>query len=241
MTLYIQPSVFTSEEAKPKPVTIERKEYRMRRVRLSDDVKVIPPPEPFTPQEVRATWWQKEDYAVFKKTSKMIAMELRYHNLADQCLRTAYDRACSASIGFMADNEIEEYLRNTKRDEDLVHWAQRPNRRGLERWASKKHGSAREVDSILGVKVLLREQRRQRNEEDYSPEKLARVAEKASRTARIFARMMAQADAVPLRCEKSSSAGKRHSMQFATLHTSAMEDMTQLRGRVIAVRKLSIR
>lgn len=179
-----------------------------------------------TPEERSLRWYSKDDFEETKKVAKSRCRELRRRGAFKRCLVNAYDQACNNAT--QPGHRIEETdsissSRVIEPGTDLVDWC-KDVQRGLERWTSKVHGFLRGKHAGEAKHAVLLEQARQFLVDERDETQMAKVATHASRSARLFAHLIGQADAAVV----STESRKRRSEQ----HT---EDQPQQQQKVLKV------
>jgi hypothetical protein len=173
----------------------------VRQVQFPDDegifsvVCTLPNREDLTEEDLELLWFSKEDYHMSRSEAKVISRE-------------------SVHLGFSVDLEDTYTEKNSEAQSRLQQWASHDgSRRGLERWANKTHGEKRQqdqFDAIMSVLEAQDEMLANKNNGQVEPEKLRKVSNKATKTARHFARMLGKADSFAMANElgKAPSSSK---------------------------------
>jgi hypothetical protein len=151
-------------------------------------VCTIPNREDYIEEDHGLLFFSRSDYHISRSSAKMISRE-------------------SERYGFSKNLE-ETYTEKSKiAQESLNLWTSRGHsRRGLERWANRKHGDARQQDQFQSVMAVLRAQDDMlAGRKGIDHEQIRKVSHKATKIARHFARMMGKADSHALASELSES------------------------------------
>lgn len=120
--------------------------------------------------------------------------------------RESDEREEGGEGGGESADDIEMAVARLRLDKGLVPWCTHGHsRRGLERWSSKSHGNARTADAESAKAAVVAASRRHARRSSrrssgsavvaQNEDEIGRVSRSSSRTARIFARMMGEADA----------------------------------------------
>lgn len=174
-----------------------------------------------TKEEINSIWWNGNDLAKIETATQFFTSRLRKDRRITRCFTNAM-RACEKDpkISFWnsptAGSEEEEILDERNGNSiflGLVDWCcQSPSRRGLERYCSFDHYSAREVtvkETIQSVvklsnkhkRVYFRNQKMTPHQRENNAEEIRMKSEKISLPARNFAYAIGAADAA---CIKSN-------------------------------------
>mmetsp|Transcript_35699 Transcript_35699/g.53219 ORF Transcript_35699/g.53219 Transcript_35699/m.53219 type:complete len:297 (+) Transcript_35699:247-1137(+) len=153
-------------------------------------IELIPLPDELSQEERQSVWWTMDDYQEFSETAHHICKEVRRHGALTTGLDEALKRSERAAK-MVDESRVEEVITKISADPGLAQWCTHGHsRRGLERSGSRYHNSFRGVQAqdtracaLLFQSNLSREELR--------TEYLLR-----SRSARIFARLMGEADAI---------------------------------------------
>jgi hypothetical protein len=151
-------------------------------------VCTIPNREDYIEEDHGLLFFSRGDYHISRSSAKMISRE-------------------SERYGFSKNLE-ETYKEKSKAAQDsLNQWTSRgDSRRGLERWANRKHGDARQQDQFQSVMAVLRAQDDMlAARKGIDHEQIRKVSHKATKIARHFARMMGKADSHALASELTES------------------------------------
>jgi hypothetical protein len=147
-------------------------------------VCTIPNREDYIDEDHGLLFFSRSDYHISRSSAKMISRE-------------------SERYGFSKNLEDTYAEKSKAAQESLNLWTSNGHsRRGLERWANRKHGDARQQDQFQSVMAVLRAQDDMlaaRKGVDH--EQIRKVSHKATRIARHFARMMGKADSHALASE----------------------------------------
>jgi hypothetical protein len=152
-------------------------------------VCTIPNREDYIEEDHGLLFFSRSDYHISRSSAKMISRE-------------------SERYGYSKNLE-ETYTEKSKiAQESLNLWASSGHaRRGLERWANRKHGDARQQDQFQSVMAVLRAQDDMlAGRKGIDHEQIRKVSHKATKIARHFARMMGKADSHALANELSELA-----------------------------------
>mmetsp|Transcript_11428 Transcript_11428/g.16767 ORF Transcript_11428/g.16767 Transcript_11428/m.16767 type:complete len:264 (+) Transcript_11428:109-900(+) len=185
-------------------------QHKRKRVRINGKPQLcgyIEHVSDLTQEERSLRWYSKDEFEETKKKAKSRCRELRRKGSFKRCLVNAYDQACNTAN--KPDHRIEDADSKSSSTvidpgTDLVEWCT-DVQRGLERWTSKVHGFLRGKHAGEAKHAVLLEQARQFLVNERDEKKMAKVATHASRSARLFAQLVAQADATVVFTE----AGKR--------------------------------
>jgi hypothetical protein len=141
----------------------------------------------------RSSWLMPQELEEIRLGAKRKCIELRtiqYQN-CDLCM-------AHRKITLMLKSDFKNIVKlsATTPDDDLSKWCSfEDGRRGLERFASHAYNVLRNNDIYQTRMSVLQEQCTQREQGIHCPERIARVAQRASRRARTFARFFGAADA----------------------------------------------
>jgi hypothetical protein len=152
-------------------------------------VCTIPNREDYIEEDHGLLFFSRSDYHISRSSAKMISRE-------------------SERYGYSKNLE-ETYTEKSKiAQESLNLWTSSGHaRRGLERWANRKHGDARQQDQFQSVMAVLRAQDDMlAGRKGIDHEQIRKVSHKATKIARHFARMMGKADSHALANELSELA-----------------------------------
>jgi hypothetical protein len=151
---------------------------------IASIVCTIPNREDYIEEDHGLLFFSRSDYHISRSSAKMISRE-------------------SERYGFSKNLE-ETYTEKSKIAQDSLNlWTSRGHaRRGLERWANRKHGDARQQDQFQSVMAVLRAQDDMlAGRKGIDHEQIRKVSHKATKIARHFARMMGKADSHALASE----------------------------------------
>lgn len=156
---------------------------RRKKVSFPDDEKLhqivgyVPSLEDMTPEELGDIFFNKQEFLDIRRAGKLISVEVDRRGYSKHLVNTY--------------NEKNSHAQNS-----LNEWVVRGGKgRGLERWSSREHGEQRESDQFQALMTVLGAQDEMMAEKrQIDAEKLRKVAHKASKMARHFARMMGKAD-----------------------------------------------
>lgn len=144
---------------------------------LTELLCTIPHREDFSDAELNTLFFSRADYHLSRSSAKVISKE-------------------SEKFGY-SKNLDGVYQEKSKEIQDCLNlWAASGHtRRGLERWANRRHGEQRQQDQFNAIMTVLREQDDMITKKGkVNDEALRKVSHKATRTSRHFARMMGKAD-----------------------------------------------
>lgn len=190
-----------------------------RRLRFQDNhhvVAYLPLPSEIEDSQRRDMWWGAQDYENFSIMARNIARETRRHRSLSIGLDEAYKKAAKASrivdestielaVEKLTGNSVSLSYQLTQQlfrscenvplttvcfppKKGLHGWCTHGHsRRGLERWISRLHSACRSDDASTAKSRVVHLQ--DMDSEELRQESLAR-----SRTARLFARLMGEAD-----------------------------------------------
>ena len=164
--------------------------------------------EVITEEEMEIRWWSQEDLDNIKKAAKEMSLKLR--KLAKE--KGCYVETAHKKTSLMLTNSFQELVKMSASspDQDLRHWCVRSDgRRGLERFACREYGNTRKDDVISTRMAVFAEQDRQRKNNTYVPENIAKVSKAHSRRSRTFSLFMGEADAQSTRSVTRTSSTKR--------------------------------
>jgi len=167
-----------------------------KRVRFnSEPPQIIPNILCFDEDQIRKLWFTSADYEAISQTVKGIAKQIRRHPRMTIGLDEAYKR--TEKIVDKLDDE-ESTLKVMKRlslDSGLLQWcAHGHSCRGLERIVSRLHSTSRSRKEASLTEMIL--DCCPSSFDDDEQENWRHQIEKITRTYRIFARMIGEADAV---------------------------------------------
>lgn len=151
-------------------------------------VCTIPNREDYIEEDHGLLFFSRSDYHLSRSSAKLISRESERYGFSKN-LEATYVEKCKAA------------------QESLNLWTSRGHsRRGLERWANRKHGDARQQDQFQSVMAVLRAQDDMlAARKGIDHEQIRKVSHKATKIARHFARMMGKADLHALASELSES------------------------------------
>jgi len=168
----------------------------------------IPHHEEFTPEDMENLFFSRSDYQTSRSAAKVISKESERYGFSKN-LDDTYNEKC---------REAQERLN--------LWVAQGHARRGLERWANRKHGEKRQQDQFQVIMAVLRAQDDMLAEHgQVNDEQLRKVANRATRVSRHFARMMGKADSYAMQNELKQSDDMRSlysSFSSRSLQSDAM-------------------
>jgi len=188
---------------------------------LSEVCCLLTPSSEMTPREKSHVWWQARDYEIFKGTARLISSEIRRRNEASSNRRGSsngiegYASVLTRSLDAcglipVASSEGEDLDSSNplpgRLFAYLTHWVRvGHSRRGLERWSISSHFNHRSAARDDAIQTVLGEQRKlrvQAEEEgggkDTIAEGLRRASRRATRSGRLFALAIGQADAAAI-------------------------------------------
>lgn len=193
-------------------------EDELTRPVLSEVCCLLTPSSEMTPQEKSHVWWQARDYEVFKGTARLISSEIRRRteasssplrsNSGSESYATVLTRSLD-SCRFTPLHNDNDHIESShtlpaRLFAYLTHWIRvGHSRRGLERWSISSHSENRNAARENAIRTVLGEQDQLRVEaedercdgRDAMVRGLRSVSRQATRSARIFALAIGQADA----------------------------------------------
>ena len=145
--------------------------------RLQQIVGDVPNLEDMTKEELGDIFFRKQEFNDIRRSGKLVSAEVERRGYGRYLVNTFSEKNSQAQNGLNA-------------------WVLLGGKgRGLERWSNREHGERRESDQFQALMAVLGAQDAMMAERGgIDPEKLRKVAHKASRMARHFARMMGKAD-----------------------------------------------
>jgi hypothetical protein len=151
-------------------------------------VCTVPNREDYIEEDHGLLFFSRSDYHISRSSAKMISRESERYGFSKN-LEESYTEKCKTA------------------QESLNQWTSHGHsRRGLERWANRKHGDARQQDQFQSVMAVLRAQDDMlAGRKGIDPEQIRKVSHKATKIARHFARMMGKADSHALASELTES------------------------------------
>lgn len=167
--------------------------------------------------ELSSIWWHQDDIEEFLQSALKNSTDAMKHKL----LMDGLDRALQNSRQQQAhklprdDEKVDEYLRNVSEDRGLTLWCRYGHsRRGLERICSRLHFESRAyaADKARAEVVRL-------SKTTFEHDELCQVSERCTLSAKVFARMIAEADAVAARTVDSFDSEEAQSLKQARRNT----------------------
>lgn len=221
----------------------------MKTVRFGNDESSAPTIEMVGPllvpssemscEEKEAVWWQQHDYDSFCANLRVLAVESRRRDMINgksdpACYSAVIHRAYTACVGYDAKGP------SRKERSRLAQWTILANtRRGLERGCVRQIGIYRSEQKKEAIQGVLRAQRKLRRSQQDKADILCMVSESLTRSARLYAALLGEADAfaalidVQGRCWKPS---KEIAVDSARLNAFAS---SSLLGRPRLLRRAS--
>lgn len=183
---------------------------------LAQVVCTLPHREDFTDDDLHNLFFSRNDYQMSRSSARVVSKE-------------------SERYGFSKSLDETYCEKSSAVQERLNEWAvSGHSRRGLERWANSKHGEERQQDQFQAIMTVLRCQDDMiaRNN-SIDVDKLRKVAHKATKTSRHFARMMGKADSYAMaqelrneQEEEKSTATEMATEAMSCITVASDEDMT---------------
>lgn len=173
---------------------------RSGHIRFHDQVQIIeyiPTRSDLLESEKQMVWWGPNDYFEFQATAEGISTAAQGNRRMtvglDEAYRMAEELAKISDDEDLLELEFQKLPVQSQRFKGLAQWCTHGHtRRGLEKAVSRRHCNFR--------RSLMRKANEDVcNLQTLSPPELRIEAEKRSRVARIFARMMGEADAMAAR------------------------------------------
>ncbi len=173
--------------------SLRRNVHFSRHVHFSSQIVEISSPSApslsLSEDDIASRWWTPMEMTQFRQSAKQSSRDSRLKPWMTKSFERAYSR--SRRVAELCDDENESKLllelQNIKVTDDLVDWCQFGHRkRGLERWSSIPHNALRSHQVTAAKRQVLA-----LNDAIL----IRRTSEKFSRTARVFARLVGQADA----------------------------------------------
>lgn len=186
---------------------------------------LLTPSSEMSMREKSHIWWQARDYEVFKGTARLISSEIRRRTEASSNARGSsrgtegYASVLTRSLDSCRLTPLPSHSEDENIDLShplprrlfayLTHWVRvGHSRRGLERWSVSSHSDSRNAARQDAIRTVLVEQNQEGEAEDERAgtgdgtdgmaERLRRVSIRATRSARLFARAIGQADAAAI-------------------------------------------
>lgn len=113
-------------------------------------------------EEKSKIWWQESDYYMFKKTSKMIASEMRRRQSIEQANSRSYASIMERTYCICCQTESNDACPLSSRDKYyLERWEEHGvSRRGLERWSFPKLAKERQRRKEVAIRGVIEVQNR---------------------------------------------------------------------------------
>lgn len=163
-------------------------------------------------KEKSSIWWQDTDYYIFKKTSKMIACEMRRRQSAEflpssysSILQRTYSVCCQTAEGSNDACPLSEKDRN-RLEQSSEHSI---SRRGLERWSFPTLAKERLKRKGVAIRGVIEVQNRfvkgMNLDFNTGAEFIRKSSEQLTRSTRLFARALGEADSIVPRSKCNES------------------------------------
>lgn len=166
-----------------------------KKVFFNHKIRIVENPGFLTNNEIERVWWTGEELLSIKKRAKQMCSRLRKKQEVDEVcpISDAYQKT---KMVLNSDAKHPALCLAEDLDSELYHWcAATDGRRGLERFASREFAALRRKDVIDTRSAVMQEQARQLQIGEKDEEALAGVAKLTSKTARVFAAFLGEADA----------------------------------------------
>lgn len=142
-------------------------------------------------------WWTADELQRIRREAKALSGDLRSKGNANtsSCFLSLAHRKTTLMLS--ADFKSLTKLSKSTPDQDLHQWCSwNDGRRGLERFSSQTYWVFRRRDIAYFREGVVKTSKRLRQDGDYDPEAIAKLAREASRRPRTFALFMGEADAL---------------------------------------------
>lgn len=197
----------TMTEVNMAKVAKKRVRFPSEDERIAIVVCTIPNREDYIESDHGLLFHSRSDYHLSRSAAKVVSRE-------------------SERYGFSKNLDETYAEKNKAAQESLNLWVSHGHtRRGLERWANRKHGDARQQDQFQAVMAVLRAQddmlaaRKQ-----IDMDQLRKVSHKATRIARHFARMMGKADSFAMVSESDDASVATEAMSSVAMSSVALSE-----------------
>ncbi len=160
-----------------------------KKVCFGPEIIVVTYADRFSVEEMSKKWWSPMELTQLRYTAKASSRETPQKTWMTKSFRKAHNRSRQIASCYEDESKLRIKLQNIKSSQELQDWCQYGHcKRGLERLSSQSHNEARSqavkearsrVVAMKGCDALL----------------IQETSEYLSRTSRIFARLMGQADA----------------------------------------------
>jgi hypothetical protein len=163
--------------------------------------------------EQSSVWWHQDDIDDFLKNALKNSTDAMKHKLLmDGLDRALHNSRPQHALKLNHDEKYDEYLRTVQEDRGLTLWCRYGHsRRGLERVCSRLHFESRAYAAEKGRAEIVRLSRASVDKEE-----LRQVSERCAFFAKVFARMIAEADAIAARTLDSFDTEEGQSTQKQT-------------------------
>jgi hypothetical protein len=182
---------------------------RVRRVRFAaaEVVEYVPDREELTADEKDGIWWSPLATKEIHRSAKKLGKEAVRNKWMVEGYEQAHQTARQMASSIRDEKWLLSKLENIQVDEPLLDWCKYGHsRRGLERRSSKSNDLARSDAARKSQRAVLHLAKEEADEES-----IRRAYERASRSSKIFARFMGEADALALTKSREWSAKRRNS------------------------------
>jgi hypothetical protein len=159
-----------------------------------------------TTEEMNDTWWTHADMKEFFRSAMTLSKDAQRRDFMLAGVKHAYESSKYMASSQKGKTALQKRLENIQIDQNLLDWCRFGHSwRGLERASSVAHNEARTHIAQKARSVVFD------MELDMDADVIGRAYERASRSSKVFARVMGEADAMvnPVRCcikkHKSSS------------------------------------
>lgn len=165
-----------------------------KRVVFNNKIRIVENPGFLTSNEIERVWWSGDELQSIKKRAKQMCCRLRKRLEPEVCpVSDAYQKT---KMVLNSDTKHPALCLANGLGGDLYQWCtSMDGRRGLERFASREFAALRRKDVIDTRSAVMQEQKQQAQAGERNAEAIANVAKLSSKTARVFAAFMGDADA----------------------------------------------
>jgi hypothetical protein len=160
-----------------------------KKVCFAPEIVVVTYADRLSVEETSKKWWSPIEVTQLRYAAKASSKETPQKTWMTKSFRKAYNQSRQMASCYEDESKLRVKLQNMKTSQELQDWCQYGHcKRGLERLSSQAHNAARSqavkearsrVIAMKGCDALL----------------IRETSEYLSRTARIYARLMGQADA----------------------------------------------
>lgn len=170
-------------------------------VRFSDHVVINSDYALPSTDDTQNSWWNTSELDQFRHSARLSSTDTSEKPWMMKSFERAYKRSKRIAEIFEDESILHSKMCEIKVPEELTDWCRYGHlKRGLERWSSNSHNSARGY-SVSKARKRITEM----NANDIIF--VRQESERNSRTSRVFARLMGQADANAIRPHLHSNSG----------------------------------